>query len=153
MNDPQSSEAKKRSRLRWITLGESIAIAALIVSAIGVWLSWKGDGADKGTLTTIVERRPVIALALRGAVERDGRIMKMAPIEESHALQSLVVILPDARPIRLEGDGPLNAGDVQSRLGTNAAEGKGVHRVRAKIFAKYIEAGADKAVTGSYIIS
>jgi hypothetical protein len=38
------SESERRRRLRWITLGELIAIAALIVSALGVWISYKsGD--------------------------------------------------------------------------------------------------------------
>ena len=56
MNDT-NSEAARKSRLRWVTLGEAIAIAALIVSAAGVWLSWKTDGAGKGP-TTIVEITP-----------------------------------------------------------------------------------------------
>ncbi len=36
MNDTPASEAKKRSKLRWVTLGEAIAIGALLVSAFGV---------------------------------------------------------------------------------------------------------------------
>ena len=29
-----------QTRRRWITLGETIALLALVVSALGVWLSW-----------------------------------------------------------------------------------------------------------------
>jgi hypothetical protein len=152
MNDSPSNEAKRKSRLRWVTLGESIAIAALVVSAVGVWISWKTDSSDKGP-TTVVEKRQAIPLTLRGKVQSDGRSLEIAPVEESHALQSLTVALPGADAIEVGSDGQLSANDVQSALGKSAADGKGTHRVRARIVAKYVEAGADKSATGSYVIS
>jgi len=42
MNDKSTAEAEKKSRLRWVTLGEAIALAALIVSAATMLLI---DGA------------------------------------------------------------------------------------------------------------
>ena len=50
----QETEAQRRSRLRWVTLGEAIALAALIVSAAGLWLTWKTCDMDKGP-TEVVE--------------------------------------------------------------------------------------------------
>ncbi len=44
----QETEAQRKARLRWVTLGEAIAIAALIISAAGLWLSWRTSGDDKG---------------------------------------------------------------------------------------------------------
>jgi hypothetical protein len=35
------SPETKRSRLRWVTLGEAIAIAALILSGLGLWHEWR----------------------------------------------------------------------------------------------------------------
>ena len=152
MNDSPSNEAKRRSRLRWVTLGESIAIAALVVSAAGVWLSWKTDSGDKGP-ATVVEKRQAIPLTLRGKAQSDGRSLEIAPVEDSHALQSLTVALPGADAIEVGSDGQLSANDVESALGKSAVDGKGTHRVRARIVAKYVEAGADKSATGSYVIS
>ena len=151
MNDSPSNEAKRRSRLRWVTLGESIAIAALLVSAVGVWISWKSDSGDKGP-TTVVEKRQAIPLTLRGKAQSDGRSLEITPVEDSHALQSLTVTLPGADAIEVGSDGQLSANDVESALGKSAADGKGTHRVRARIVAKYVEAGADKSATGSYVI-
>ena len=151
MNDSPSNEAKRRSRLRWVTLGESIAIAALLVSAVGVWISWKSDSGDKGP-TTVVEKRQAIPLTLRGKAQSDGRSLEITPVEDSHALQSLTVALPGADAF-VGSDGQLSANDVESALGKSAADGKGTHRVRARIVAKYVEAGADKSATGSYVIS
>jgi hypothetical protein len=151
MNDTPATEAKRTSRLRWVTLGESIAIAALIISGIGVWLSWKDSGKDRSP-TTIVERRQSIPLALRGRAELDGRMLRITPVEESHALQSLTVTPQGAKPIELGSDEELSASDLENALGERAADGKGTHRVRVQIAAKYVEAGADKSATGSYVV-
>jgi hypothetical protein len=150
MNDTPS-EARRRARLRWITLGEAIALAALIVSGVGVWLSWKGSSEDKGP-TTIVEKRQSIPLALRGRVESDGRSLEITPVEDSHALQSLTVMAQGAKAIELGSDGELGAMDLENALGKSAAEGQGTHRAHVRIAAKYVEAGADKSATGSYVI-
>jgi hypothetical protein len=150
MNDTPS-EARRRARLRWITLGETIAIMALIVSGLGVWLSWKDSSEDKGP-TTIVEERQSIPLALRGRAQSDGRSLEITPVEDSHALQSLTLMAQGAKPIELGSDGELGARDLQNALGKSAAEGEGTHRARVRIAAKYVEAGADKSATGSYVI-
>ena len=131
MNDSPASEAKIRSKLRWVTLGEAIAIAALIVSAFGVWISWQGSGDDNAP-TTVVEQRQAIPLALQGSVQRDGRSLAISPIEDSHALQSLTVTPSGAKPIDLGNDGELSARSLEDALGENAAEGKGTHRVQAR---------------------
>lgn len=151
MSDSQETEAKRKSRLRWVTLGEAIAIAALIVSAAGVWLSYRDDG-DNGP-STIVEQRQAIPLTLRGKSQGDGRSLEISPVESSHALQSLTVALAGSNAIQVGSDGELGARDVESALGKKAAEGKGTHRVTARVVAKYVEAGADKTATGSYVIS
>ena len=150
MSDSRETEAKRKSRLRWVTLGEAIAIAALIVSAVGVWISYRGDG-DKGP-STVVEKRQAIPLTLRGKAQGDGRSLEIAPVESSHALQSLTVTI-GSEAIEVGSDGELGAGDVESALGKKAADGKGTHRVTARVVTKYVEAGADKSATGSYVIA
>ena len=82
MNDTESAR-----RRRWITLGELIALAALIVSGLGVWISWKSSGNDKPT--QIVERRQSIPLTLRAKSEYDGTWLDFSPVVSSHALESL----------------------------------------------------------------
>ena len=152
MNETPASEARRRARLRWVTLGEAIAIAALIVSAFGVWITWQSSGEDDAP-TTVVEQRQAIPLALRGQAQRDGRILEISPLEDSHALQSVTVTPAGARPIEVGSDGELNARSLESALGKNAPDGKGTHRAQVRIAARYVEAGADKTATGSYVIS
>lgn len=151
MNDSPANEAKK-SRLRWVTLGEAVAIAALIVSAAGVWISWKSRDSDKDP-TTVVEKRQAVRLALRGRPSDDGRTLEISPVESNHALQGLNVIVAGATAIDAGSDGQLSAGDLERALGDKADEGKGTHRIRVRLDARYVESGADKTATGSYVIS
>ena len=151
MNDSPSNEAKRRSRLRWVTLGEAVAIAALIVSAAGVWLSWQGSDQDKGP-TKVIEERQAIPLALRGKAQDDGKSLEISPVEAGHALQSLNVVVGGDAAIDVGSSGELGASDFERALGDKVADGKGTNRIRVRIDAKYVEAGAGKSATGSYVI-
>ncbi|MCL6740107.1 hypothetical protein LZ518_03015 [Sphingomonas sp. RB56-2] len=142
------AEVKKKSRLRWVTLGEAIAIAALVVSGLGLWREYTKP--DEKPL--VVEKQASIPLRLGGHVADEGRVLEITPVEGSHALQSLAIAV-GASKIELGGDGELGAKALEDALGKSAEEGDGMHRVRVRIDAKYVEAGADKSATGSYVIS
>ena len=151
MIESESAEAKRKSRLRWITLGEAVAIAALIVSAAGVWLAWQGTDQDKGP-TKVIEERQAVPLALRAKAQEDGKSLEISPVESGHALQSLNVIVGGGTAVDVGSSGELGASDFEQALGDKAADGKGTNRLRVRIDAKYVEAGADKSATGSYVI-
>jgi len=144
----ESPESKK-SRMRWVTLGESIAIAALILSGLGLWHEWnKKDEPPK----VVVEKPTAIPLALRGRVRDDGRSLEISPIEDSHALDSLTIRAGSAK-IEVGSDGDLSAADLEGALGKADKDAKGTQRLPVRISAKYVEAGADKSATGSYTIT
>jgi hypothetical protein len=146
-----SETESERRRRRWITLGELIALAALIVSAAGVWISWKSSGTDKPT--RIVEQRPAIPLTLRAKREDDGTRLAISPVEESHALESLKVALPGASPIDVGSDGELNAEDVEPALKGHDNEPKDrTLSVPVRIDARYVEAGKDRRASGTYTL-
>jgi hypothetical protein len=153
MSESPSAEAKRKARLRWVTLGEAVAIAALIVSAVGVWISWKSDSAEDKGPAMVVEKRQAVALALRGKAVDDGRALEISPVESGHALQSLNVIVAGASAIDVGSDGQLGAAEFERALGDKASDGKGAQRVRVRVDTQYVEAGADKSAAGSYVIS
>jgi hypothetical protein len=147
MNDTDSAR-----RRRWITLGELIALAALIVSGLGVWISWKGNNRDDKP-TQVIERRQSVPLTLRAKRDDDGTRLVISPVESSHALESLKITLPGASPIDVGSDGELAAGDVQSALKGHENEPKDhTLSVRARIEARYVEAGTDRTSTGTYTL-
>jgi hypothetical protein len=139
------NETEKR---RWINLGEIIAIAALIVSALGVWIAWKSS--SNGQPTRVVEQRQPIPLTLRGTAQDDGRKLVISPVESSHALESLTLTIKGADPIELGSDGTLDADTLGSKITKD--EDKGAHSVTVRIDARYVELGKDRRSGGNYVL-
>ena len=147
-----SESESERQRRRWITIGELIALAALIVSALGVWISWKSSNAPDKT-ERVVEQRQPIPLTLRGRREDDGERLEISPVESTHALESLIVTIPGASPISVGSDGELSASDVQSALKGHDSDPKDrTLSTRVRIDAHYVEMGKDRRATGTYIL-
>ena len=140
-----------KTRRRWINLGEIIALAALAVSAIGVWVAWQSSKHDGPT--RVVEQRQAIPLTLRARREDDGRRLEISPVESNHALESLTITIQGASPIAVGSDGELAASDVESALSGRGEEPKNrTLSVRAKIDARYVEMGTEKRSSGSYTL-
>lgn len=139
------------SRRRWINLGELIALAALIVSALGVWIAWKNSNQDRSA--RIIEQRSAIPLSLRATAERDGKALTILPADPSHGLESLTVTIRGASPIEIGSDGRLNASDIETALKQRQKDEKGVtYSVPVRIDAHYVEAGADRRGGGNYLL-
>lgn len=143
MSDPDS-----RSRRRWVTFGEIIAVAALIISALGLWITWRSTQNDKPT--RVVEQKQAIPLTLRGTADRDGRALVLAPVEAGHALESLTVTIQGSPPIDVGSDGRLSAGDVEAALKDRDRDRKGAGKVPVRIAARYVEMGAERRGGATY---
>ena len=144
---------KKQSRLRWVTLGESVAVAALILSALGLWNSWRNDQEKPGPERVIEERRPV-PLALRGLAGDEGRVLVISAVEPGHALDSLTVSISGSdKSFSLGSDGRLQSRDVEQALGEQAKRDDGVQRAPIRIDALYVEAGEDRRGGGNYMLT
>lgn len=141
----------EQTRRRWINFGELIALAALLVSAAGVWIAWKSSNDDKPT--RVVEQRSSVPLALRGSADGDGRTLTIVPADPSHGLESMTVTIKGASPIEVGSDGKLNASDVEGALKGREKESKDVPLpLPVGISARYVEAGSDRRRGGTYIL-
>jgi hypothetical protein len=147
MTKSSETEAQRRSRLRWLTLGEAIAIAALILSGLGLWHEWNKREEAK----VVIEKPVSIPLTLRGRVSDDGRRMVILPVEDGHALQSLTITAVGLK-IELGSDGALKSGDLENAVGKPDG-GEDRQRLRVRIAARYVEAGADKTASGFYVLT
>ena len=145
------SESESERRRRLINLGELIALAALIVSAAGVWISWKNSDDDKPT--RIVEQRQSIPVTLRAKAENDGQTLEISPVEPTHALESLTVTLPGSSAIEVGSDGQLDASDVEAALKGHDKDPKDrTLSVPVRIQAHYVEAGKERRGGGGYAL-
>jgi len=145
------TESPSERRRRLINLGELIALAALIVSAFGVWIAWKSSSNDRPT--RVVEQHQPVPLTLRGVADRDGSALTISPVDPGHALESATVAIKGASPIELGSDGKLQASDVQAALKGREKEPKDItERVPVRIDAHFVEMGADKHGSGTYVL-
>jgi hypothetical protein len=143
------TESPSERRRRLINLGELIALAALIVSAVGVWIAWKSTSNDQPT--RVVEQRQPIPLTLRGQVQDDGRELAISPVEPSHALESMTVGINRSYPEEIGSEGVLKAQYVESRL-TGKQLDKGAHSIPVGIRARYVEMGKVRESQGTYVL-
>lgn len=127
------NESDSRTRRRWVTLGEIIGVAALLISALGLWITWRATQDDRPT--RVVEQRQPIPLTLRGKAERDGRELVIAPVEPSHALESVKFFISGIDAMELGSEGSLKADDVAAKLSGKDLD-KGAHSIKVRITAR-----------------
>jgi len=144
----ETPEERARTRRRWISIGEIIAMAALVISGLGLWNSWQGARTGPAE---VIEKKGAVPLVLRGSVQDEGKKLVIAPVEESHALDSLALAFPGGKTAQTGSDGALSAGEVESALGDSSGH-KGTGSVRVTIDARYVEAGAERRSKRNYVI-
>lgn len=137
-------------RRRWINLGEFVAVAGLLISALALWNSWSGGNAEAETKIVAQDEKPV-PLALRGQIEDDGKHMVLAPVEAGHAVDSLQLSVGE-RKIALGSDGLLSASEVETLLPADIDKSRDGQFV-VDIKARYIERGTDRTYSGRHTLS
>lgn len=86
-------------RRRWITLGEVVAVAAVVISALTFWNSWseRQDAAAERQAERAAESKEKAvssAVLLTGSVEDDGATLALS--DPAHRIQQIEVRFPKA---------------------------------------------------------
>jgi len=86
-------------RRRWITLGEVVAVAAVVISALTFWNSWseRQDAAAERQAERAAESKEKAvssAALLTGSVEDDGATLALS--DPAHRIQQIEVRFPKA---------------------------------------------------------
>ena len=118
MPEPAETPAQAQRR-RLINLGEIIALAALVISALGLWRSWSEKGEQA---PIVVEKKTSIPLALRGKVGDGGKQLVIAPVEAGHALETLTISVTGKPPLELGSDPNLAASAVETLFPDGASK-------------------------------
>ena len=148
MTDPAETPSQAKRR-RLINLGEAIALAALIISALGLWNGWSNRN-DKPAVVVSTSRS--IPLALRGKLEDDGKRLAIAPVEPGHALETLTLTAPGKPALDLGSEPQLSASAVEGLLNP-ARKKEGTGSLRVNFAARYIEGGIERRGGGAYWIA
>ena len=112
---PEERKEAAAIRRRWITLGELLAITAVLISALTLWNSYKeraNSEAERSTETRKAEAK-AHTIVLKASVGRDGDRLDLAPTDAEQVIQGQTIVFPSAlalAPVETTGDARIEAG-------------------------------------------
>ena len=93
---PEEKREAAAIRRRWITLGEVLAVVAVLISAATLWNSYaerKSTEAERSAAAQ-KEARTETALVLRARVVDDGRRLSLEAVDGDQVIQSQSIAFP-----------------------------------------------------------
>jgi hypothetical protein len=167
---PPSPEEKREAaaiRRRWITLGEMLAVTAVVISGLTLWNSYsertatkaerEADEAEKAS-----ERRRQTArsqrITLSARAEEEGKRLALAPLDPGQAIQGLTLAFPsalgstpvDAVEPRIEARWVRDAARAAREAESEAARGPGDRRLPVALTIRFLSNGENVTETIVY---
>lgn len=106
-------------RRRWITLGEILAVLAVLISAGTLWLNWSERSEDAATRAAESREASSRAALLVLNAATDGVRLSLKPVAADQVVQSQTIRFPDALgvdPVETTGDPRIEARWFESGL-------------------------------------
>lgn len=128
---PEERREAAKIRRRWISLGEAVAVAAVLISAATLWNSYaerKSTEADR-VANAQKEGKVEAALVLRARPADDGKRLTIEAVDSDQVIQSQRLILPaklNVKPIETAGDAR-----IEARWLSDALKESGLERTSA----------------------
>jgi hypothetical protein len=116
--------AERKSRLRWITLGEAVAVSAVIISGLGLWINYQ-DRKD-ARVEKQAEKQAEVARTmthapfhLKAEANSAGSTLTLAPVNADDAIQGQSIRFPPSfglSPVTTTSDARIDADWFASAL-------------------------------------
>lgn len=140
------------TRRRWITLAEFVAVAGLLIGALGLWMNWsdrRADEADKQAEKSS-EAKVKSLVTLSGDVNSDGDTMTLA--DSSHQIESVEVTFPSALGVSPQSSvlGPRIAVDWFGDQLLSVTKGKDAGRLPVMLTASYWDGDTKRTASAIY---
>ena len=164
MNDPETpmERARRKSRLRWITLGEAVAVSAVIISGLGLYMNYQ-DRRDarldkQAEATHATTRAPFY---LKVDANGSGSSLTLAPVHADDVIQGQTIRFPPSfglSPVTTTSDARIDADWFASALKADRRkrelpdETQGDERVPVMIETDYLADGKTQAARSYYDI-
>ena len=118
-------------RRRWITLGEALAVVAVVISALTLWNNWseraESEATSKAQARQASARSRLLVLT---ASASDGRSLALKPASAEQSVQAQSILFPGAlglAPVQTTGEPRIEADWFAQPL-TKARESAGLRR-------------------------
>ena len=156
----EASERKRRSRLRWITLGEAVAIAAVAISGLTFWNSYQ-DRRDARAEKAVEAARATTPAPfyLKASANGDGSTLTLTPVVADQVIQGQTLRFPPAfalAPVTTTSDARIEAGWFGDALKADRKtrslpdETQGDERVPLLIETDYLAGGREMKARAFY---
>jgi hypothetical protein len=93
MTDSPAAETAKRRR--WISIGETVGILALLISAISLWDSHQ-ERAETRAAAAQVKPVKVPPLVLTATADAEGEVLRLASPNSDRVIQTQTIVFPKA---------------------------------------------------------
>ncbi len=152
-----SEDSRRRARLRWVTLGEAVAIAAVLISGLGLWTSY--EDRRQARSEKAAESTHHAPFALRASPNGDGSVLTLIAVASDDVIQGQTVRFPPAFRLpaaSTTSDARIEAGWFGDALKADrktralADETTGDERVPVMIETDYLAAGQSMKARAFY---
>lgn len=160
MSDETPTErARRKSRLRWITLGEAVAVAAVMISGLGLWMNYQDRQDSRAEKQAETARSTTHApFYLKAQANSAGSMLTLTPVGADDVIQGQTIRFPPSFGLsavtttsdsRIEADWFANALKADRKTRQLPDETHGDERVPVMIETDYL-AGGDALKARSY---
>lgn len=143
-----------RQRRRWISIGETVGILALIISGISLWDSHQ-DRVESRAAAAKVAPVAVALLVLKAAVEDDGAILALTSPNADRVIQTQTIVFPTALDVASTdtvGNPRIEAAWFASGLRAALGDVRKPGRLPVGIITRYTDNGVERTDTAIYDI-
>lgn len=150
---PDSIEAAK-TRRRWISIGETVGILALIISGISLWDAHQ-ERTESRVEAAKVKPVPIAPLVLTAIADAAGETLKIASPNPDRVIQTQTIVFPtalDVSSVDTTGNPRIEAGWFASGLRSAVGDNRKKARLPIGIITHYTDGGTDRDDTALYEI-
>lgn len=152
MTDTPTEAAK--TRRRWISIGETVGILALIISGISLWDAHQ-ERAETRSAAAQVKPAPAAPLVLTATADSAGEILKIASPNADRIIQTQTIVFPaalDVASVDTTGNPRIEADWFSSGLRSALGDARKKGRLPIGIITYYTDNGTDRTDTAIYEI-
>ena len=155
-DQPDTPQAAAKRRRRWITLGETIGIVALGISAASLWDSHQQREAERAVAAqqkaTPVRVAPLV---LTASVTDEGETLRLATSSSDRVIQTQTISFPTAfgtDPVDTVGNSRLETGWFAAGIRSALGDDRKSRRLPVAIVTTYLDDGTERTDTAIYDI-
>jgi hypothetical protein len=148
-----SEMTPKRLPLRWLTLGEIVGVAAVVIAALGLWENHREHvDAVREHAAEVAAGALKSTFLMTGALDRDSNAIRLTPVHPDQVIQTQTLWFPSAvraASIETTGNPRLEARWIEDGLRQVAGKAR-QGRVPVGVQTVYIDDGVTKTDNALY---